>query len=344
MKKKLLAGASLALSAVLLTACNTVNQKLEFNTNWALNTLIDTPISSVETLTYDVDFDAASFFQEEYYQVAYCKDIEGNKKLGVYETRLEGKADGYLYTTTLTLPVVYTFGGASTLFEDTGTSTVEFRTAQKSLEPIKSTKRVVCHSPVNAEPTKAEGCYVSYDYEVIIEYNADCTGGTMTQIDYSAAGTLYDKAAYPNGKTTNFEIDKETYSYLDNEQLLFALRGLSNTEISSAQKVNVYNASTKIVETVSVTPSSTDSEKFSFTINGTPIGDTPITYTPVSISTPLPSIFASTNTGAAQELHYAQTVDPSLNTYRNVMLYMEVPVAYNIGSLTYKLKNAVFAN
>lgn len=336
MKKKLFAALCVALGSVMLVGCNQASQKLQFNTNWSLNTMNDTPISTVETLTYEVDFVGTTFMQADYFSVAYCKDENGNDKFGSYVTTLEGKGDGYLYTTTLTLPVSYTFGGETVVFEDVITTSVEFKNTKLSLTPVSSIKTIACHTPRNSKPSSIDGCYIDYSYSVTTTYNADCTAGTTVMLDTSEKGTLYDKKKFPNGQTTEFSIDQEKYSYLDNEQLLFALRGLSNTSLATSKKVNVYNASKKTVQTVTITPETEDSEKYDFTVNGVALPEnTAIDYTPVQIALPK---------GAAQTLHYARTTDDANNTYRNVLLYMRVPVAYNIGYLEYSLKNAVFAN
>lgn len=336
MKKKLFAGICLALGITTLAGCSQASQKLQFNTNWSLNTMNDTPISTAEVLTYDVNFVASSFMQGEHFSVEYCKDIDGKTQLGSYVTTLEGKDGGYLYTTTLSVPVRYSFGGETAVFTDTMTSVVEFKSAKHGLTPISSTKTVISHSPRNVEPTSLSGCYIDYQYTLTTTYNSDCTAGETLMIDNSQNGTLYNKDIYPSGKKSSFEIDITKYSYLDNEQLLFALRGLSNTAISTTKSVNVYNASLDMVQLVTMTPSSSDSDKYGFTINGTKLADdVAIDYTPVTIALPK---------GATQTLHYASTTDDANNIYRNVLLYMRTPVAYSIGYLEYTLKDAVFAN
>ena len=336
MKKKLFASICLALGTTMFVGCTQASQKLQFNTNWSLNTMNDTPISTQEVLTYEVDFIASTFLQSEYFSVAYCRDENGKTKKGSYVTTLEGKDDGYVYTTSLSIPVSYTLNGETIVFEDTVITSVEFKNAKYGLAPISSTKNIVCHSPKNTQPMSLSDCYIDYHYSITTTYNSDCTAGEVLTIDLSEKGTLYNKEYYPNGQTSSFDIDVTKYTYLDNEQLLFALRGLSNTAISTTKSVNVYNASLDAVQLVSISPSSTDSEKYDFTINGAALpANTAIEYTPVSVSLPK---------GASQTLHYAVTTDDANNVYRNVLLYMRTSVAYNIGTLEYTLKDAVFAN
>ena len=56
-----------------------------------------------------------------------------------------------------------------------------------------------------------------------------------------------------------------------------------------------------------------------------------ISYRPVSIQ------IDADNPGATQTALIATTDNPSDNTYRNVMLELNVPLSYSFGSLVYKL-------
>ena len=58
----------------------------------------------------------------------------------------------------------------------------------------------------------------------------------------------------------------------------------------------------------------------------------------------VPLVYRSSPSGQAQTLVYAATTDPNNNTYRNVLLKMEVPVVQSLGTLVYTLKEAAFAN
>ena len=338
MKKKTLAAFALALTTFLLGACDASNQKLNFDPNWELGTLSEATVASAEELTYSVKFEASSFLQQDYFTVEYCG--ANNSALGEYTTKLEYLTDGtYSYTTTLTMPVKFKLkDGQYKETTDSIQTQAIFKKADKTLQPIYSVKTVHCFAPNNVAATKLEDAYTEYEYEFRIDYNADLSGGTLKRTDLSEARTLLDKERYPDGTSSaSFSIDGSKYSYLDNEQLLFALRGLSNTAISSAKTINVYNASLMTVETVSTSPSSSVKTKFNFSLNGADAAEHEIEYTPVSIKT------GNKDSQISHTLWYAKTTNANNNRYRNVLLKMSVPLHYGLGEFTYTLKSANFS-
>ncbi len=338
MKKKTLAAFALALTTVTLGACG-ANQKLNFDPNWEQGILSEAIVATAEELSYVVEFEARSFIQKEYFTVEYCG--ANNSNPGEYTTKLEYLDDNtYSYTTTLTLPVKFTLkDGQFTEKTDSIQTQAVFKKADKSLQPVYSVKRVHCFSPNNVAATKLEDAYKEYDYEFRIDYKDDISGGTLKKTDFSQAFTLLlDKEKYPEGTSSHsFDVDGEKYSYLDNEQLLFALRGLPNNKISTAQTVNTYNASLMKVETVSITPSSSVKTKFNLALNGAAKAEQEIEYVPITIKT------GNKDSLHSQTLWYAKTTDANNNRYRNVLLKMSVPLHYGIGDFTYTLESATFS-
>lgn len=337
MKKKTLAAFALALTTVALGSCASA-QKLNFDPNWQLGILSEATTAAAEELTYSVTFKGNSFTQKEYFTVEYCGD--SNSTPGSYATKLEYLTDDtYSYTTTLTMPVKFTLKDGQ--FEektDTIQTQAVFKKADESLQPIYSVKTVKCFAPNNVAATELQKAYTAYDYEFRIDYNADLTGGTLTKTDFSTERTLLNKDSYPEGKSTHsFGIDGAKYSYLDNEQLLFALRGLPSAKISSAQTINVYNASLMKVETVSTTPSTSVKTNFSFALNGASKAEHEIEYVPLTIKT------GNKEAQISHELWYAKMTDANNNRYRNVLLKMVVPIHYGLGEFTYSLASAVFS-
>ena len=141
-------------------------------------------------------------------------------------------------------------------------------------------------------------------------------------------------AEKPSPRTSNFSIETGGNSYIDNEEILFALRGVT---YDSAKSFQVYNASVDRVQTVRATPSESDSDSFDFSIGGEE-GAHSITYYPVSIG------IAEEQSGGTQTAWYAGTTDTRRNTYRNVMLRLETPLAYSLGTLVYELQSAEFTD
>lgn len=332
-KKKSFILISAVLSAVLFASCST-SMSTNFSANWYENTGNNTVAPGTnETLVYNVEKKADSGLNSSY-SVEYQK--------GTYTTTLsteqraneDGKTElFYSYQTKLEISVQFLFGAeVSEVFNDVLTSKVLFRSTQLGLQPIYSEKEVYSHSPINIAPSSLEGCYAEYHYKVVTEYRDKCTAGTATLTDLSEEnGTV---------QTTNFSISDD-YSYIDNEELLFAIRGMS---LTTSEQLLVYNASTESVQTVKVVPAEEADDEFEFEVldenesgSAEDNNKRTITYRPVSIA------INATNPGATQTAYYAKTVAATNNTWRNVMLKLETPISYNLGTLVYTLKSASFA-
>ena len=341
MKKKSIIALALALSATALAACGNVNQKLSFNANWQQQILNESQTASTEELTYEVKFEKASFLQKDYFTVEYCG--KNNDTPGSYTTKLEylPEGDAYRYSTELKMDVKFTLAdGQFTAAQDVVTTETIFKKASKDLQPISSTKNVVCHSPNNVAAITLDGTYKRYDYQFQIDYNYDgdtLSGGKLTQTD--RAGTLLDKEAYPDGiRTQEFGIDLKKYTYLDNEQILFAIRGLSSSTLAGAKKLNTYNASLGVVEINSLTPSTAAKTDFTFSLNGGEAKAHEIDYVPMTLKS------ENKNNKITQSLWYAKSGEANNNVYRNALLKMVVTMHYGLGMLTYTLKDAKFSH
>ena len=338
MKKKLIAATALALSTVTLAACGATNEKLTLSPNWEIGIISEATTATAEELTYSVTFKESSFLQKDYYTVEYCG--KENAAPGVYTTKLEYLSDNtYRYTTSLTMQVTFTLADGQTETKtDSVQTTAIFKKADKSLQPISSKKTVLCYSPNNVAATALDKAYTEYHYEFSIEYADDLSGGTLTKTDLSEARTLLEKENYPDGKDyKSFSIDNKKYTYLDNEQLLCALRAIPNSSIASSKTVNVYNASLMTVETVTTTPSTAAKTKFNFALNGEASSEHEIEYTPLTIKT------GNKDSLLSHTLWYAKTTDANNNKYRNVLLKMSVPLHFGMGTLTYELTAATFS-
>lgn len=318
--KKLLSAIALALCTTTLTACAGVNSKVTFKEFWLEDVGIAPNASTatvLEELVYDVSFEKDSGLDENY-TVDY--------KNGVYTTKLTLNQGVYRYETSLSIDVTYTVGGnKSEPMKDSVVSWVEFKKNAK-LQPIKSHKEIVCRSPANGGGSKIEDCYATYNYTVDTTYNENGLGGKSVIVNN-------DPKANNDPQEQTFTIE-DKYTCLDNEQLLFALRGLSQS--TSTASLSVYAPFSGVVQTINVGYSSLEKgTEFSFEKNGVSIKQV-INYYPVSvkINAQLP--------GATQTVWIAETTDAHSNTFRNVILQWETPLSYNLGSLIYKLKSASF--
>lgn len=322
MKKRNLACLALAAPLFAATACAAATPGLALSANWFLRTG-DTPTSSAnETLEYTVTFRA----EESNTFLSYGE--------GSYKTVLTAEnttlADGssemcYHLTSTLTVPVTYTVNGESATFDDSVVSDVWFRDVSHSLQPVKSVKKAVTHTPLTTEPASLESAYGAYDYTYTVTYNVGCTSADI-EVVYAESETA--------PKKVTVDLSKAGGSYLDNEEILFALRGLSMTSSASFSTVNPVKFATA---TVSMTESpASASEKLTFSVNGEQAERELTTYT-FSIG------YSGNNPGQTQKLTYAGTVDANNNLYRNALLRMEVPVMNSLGTFTYTLTSAVFS-
>ena len=329
-RKKLLATTALAMSCLLFTACTNTSSKMDFSANWYQDTTTKTISESVETLEYAITADTQNYtsLNDSYYKTTYST--------GTYTTTLSPKTlengeIGYELSsrTEIGVSFLHLASGESTeVFTDVVESTVVFAGIYNGgLMPIQSSKTIQSHSPVYGQPESKDSCYKYYYYNVVTTY-ADSANGTSILTDYEG-NILGEKNKQ---STTNFTIDTEKYSYLDNEQILFALRGAKTT----SNKILSYNASKAKVETLNVTFGSETADTYEFLLNGES-KKTSIAAIPVSLE------IDDINSGGAQNIWYAKTTDVKNNVYRNVMLKFEKPISYNIGKLVYTLTSATFA-
>lgn len=326
MKKIRLAGLLLLAPLTLLSACSG-GTPLSFTANWYRNTALGSSVNdTLEELTYEVSFTPAendSSFSVEYDTGTYTtRLINANIALSDGSTK-----EGYIYTTELTISGRYRLGSeVSEDFSDRVSSSVSFLPVTDGLKPVKSEKEVLSTSPIVSLPETLEGAFETYHYTYDVSYDAALTTATAVYTDLNAET--------PAPETREYAIDGTT-TYLDNEQILFALRGLSLSSVATFRTVNsVMGIVTEVSTGTSTTGPTSLKESVDFTMDGTAV-KTEIDAVQV------PIIYQSTPSGQQQDLVYAATTDTN-NTYRNVLLRMEVPVLQSLGTLVYRLKEAAF--
>jgi hypothetical protein len=321
--KKISTILALILGLTALSGCTNSDQKVNFGNFWQEDALSQNDIH--ETLVYDVTFDANDASLVDY-TLAY--------KDGKYTTSLvSAKEDDktvYTYTTALTITAQYTLNGVTEECQDVVTSTVKFYAAEYGLQPISSEKEIKASSPTAITGTQVSECYQQYHYATKITYNENCTEGKSVVTHYLTEGD-------PKVKENIFEIEQKKFSYLDNEQVLLALRGVRNS--TSSAKLNVYSAFAESVQKVSWTFDKEVGAEFSFYKDG---GEektkSTITYRPVNL------VLDEKNPGATQIAWIAKKPESSstANTNRNVILRLETPLSYGLGSLIYTLNSVSY--
>ena len=281
-------------------------------------------LSGTETAVYDVSFESG---ENSSYSVAYPGG-------GTYTARLSSVDGKYLYETELQIAVQYTFAGeTSDTFNDFVQSSVTFESTQKGLRPIRSEKKCATHVPLSSSPSSLAGenaCYAAYFTRVTTDYSANsCTTEYFTDETFEHAHETYKT------QTRSFEPD-DKFSLIDNEELYLAVRGVDG---SAANTVCVYNTSAGKMQKVQISQSAKEAADFDFTIVGRDSESTThkgVSYVPFTLS------ISDTNPGSSQKLWVAATTDIANNEYRNVILRIETPLSFNLGTLIYKLKSVDF--
>ena len=330
MNKKFLSVGAIALATMLLSSCVAPNNRVSFNENWHLDTTGSSSANLEEVLRYEVTFEAGSNAENEHRALLYGTGSYVTTLKTVYDE--ERASFLYRYTTEFTIPVTYDCkaSGEIETYTDVVTSEVLFTNAQTGLKPISSTKTYDMHSPAyrNDSPTKLTDCFSYNKYTVTTRYNDDLTGASEMVI------SILNEEEITNGITeTNFKPAKDDYTTVDNEQLLVAIRGI---ETLSSQKFNVYNSSWKKSLLVGLSVSTSTSDEFELKLGDSEPAKKTISYTPVTMK------FDVQDSGSEQTIWVANRTDVLNNTYRNVILYMEMPLYYSYGTLKYTLKEAKF--
>lgn len=319
MKKKKLATLLCALSlGATLTACS-VDTSTSFTFRWN-----ESSTNQVRPLQPGKDFyESYEYGVRLKHESGSNDDYSVNYQNGKYIVTLKQDPDdsqSYLLESTLTINVSYTFNGkTSETFNDSVHSIVKFK-GNTTLRPTYSEKTVQCTSPVALSANSLEDCYRSFHYKTTTTYNEKCSSGVYTQEDLGA-GTV------KNEKKT-FSISSKR-SYLDNEQLIFALRGITS---SNDESIFIFDAGSKQTRTVNITQGKTASDTFKIYFNENDLQDYTIDYIPFSIS------FSGNNPGATQNFFVAKYKEG--NKYRNMILKMESPLSFNLGTLEYNLQKA----
>ncbi|MBO4940377.1 MAG: hypothetical protein J6D30_05105 [Clostridia bacterium] len=315
--KKLISAAAIVLACCTMGACAN-EAHVAFYPFWREN-VSATQYKLNEELTYDVSFTPTEISSNRNYTLDY--------KDGVYKTSLtlnkseDGQSFYYVYKTELTITACFTFNGETKSYQDQIVTETAFAD-DTTLKPTYSVKSIKSNSPTNASVSKIEECANPYEYEIRTEYNESCTQGTSI--------------VTPKGeeaRTTNFEIDSSKRNYLDNEQLLFALRGIDPT-INPQSDLQVYAPFTRQMQTIGVRFSNIVGADFTFALNGASEKRT-VQYYPVNIA------ITGKYPGATQTMWVASQKNAA---FRNVILKLETPLSYDLGTLTYTLNSATFSN
>ena len=297
-----------------LSGCTAGDTTIEFKNNWLKNHL--TPQDALtETLKYDVKFEKSAGYEGFAYDYEY--------KNGEYVTTLtQFSNDQFEYTTKLTIDVTYSnANGESATVQDVVESSVLFQTASKGLTPIQSSKTILSHFPMNiTKQGKAlKDCYQKSHYTMSTVYSDGKGVCTLQNLTPNADGALSEP------EKTNVSMGKKL-SYLDNEQLLLALRAFDTSTTSG--NVNAYSPFTKATQKIGIsfTGEEEASAQLSISENGAEATQKKFKYRKATLS------IKAANSGQSQTAWVA-------TENRNVILRLETPYSFNHGTLVYTLKS-----
>lgn len=324
MKKRRLAPLLLAAPLTLLCACGGTTPSLAINANWYANTENSSNITGThEALSYEVTFEKAANSAFSYKNGSFTTLLEDVN----YSVGDELQMVYHLHTE-LTLPGECTIEGETEEFEDYAVSDVWFYSAKEGLSPLRSAKKF--HTTFPASVAEGESDILQeYEYEYTVEY----------ELRDSRAAEAH--AVWKDLKKDGEERKKDISlgnggSFFDNEQIFFALRGLTPAANTAFRTLDPQTDTE-----VGMTISDTESVDFpvSFTVNGAEIADKTITANQIRLR------YSLNQPGPTRTLVYAAVTQPNNNTYRSVLLRFDNPVLWStsrLGTLTYLLKTAEF--
>ncbi len=278
---------------------------------------------------------------------------------GYYEAG-ENKEFVYYYETSLEFSGKYVYGSLSSTvadesnsvaFEDKITTVTYFRAAQYTLTPIYSYTYAKSTVPNVYQATSASVMCREVEYTYETQYNSECTNATYTYTD------LTDEDSTPATSSLSF-----SGNVFDNNQLYMVIRGMNLSSSTSESLsllipadggiggVSISGSSTSELDTADETqktivdalvteygePATDDSsEADSSTEDSTE--ESPgsgINYNVLNIAN-------SSGKGQSQTAWYAAVEDDKNNQYRATLLYLAIPMSYDLGTLEYVLTDVV---
>lgn len=314
--KKLVPILALTLGLTAFSGCTDTNQKIAFGEYWQLDALA--PVAINETLTYEVKFEANAQNATD-----YTLDYTNGSYVTNLSSVMEDGKTIYVYQSVLTITAAYTFKGVTKTSEDVVTSEVRFQSAKGALAPISSKKAFKSASPTTGTHVSVDECFQSFIYSVDNDYT------TKTSIVKE-----YDKDGKElSSETKNFDFeDSDKYSVIDNEQLFVALRAVPDTVTSGT--LLAYSPFTNLEQKINFSFASAEGAKFKyFDSEAEKEVEKQINYRPVSIT------LDQNNPGATQTAWIASKLSNSMNSTRNLLLRLETPLAYDLGTMVYTLKS-----
>ncbi len=383
MKKFWLKAVALCLGALVLTGCSAEGgcngcaptNKLAFTSNWTIDKQYHDEFK--ETAVYDVvyrdDYRVSTGETETDYSAQKSSEYtvvygENGTAKGGYTTTVEAlqalpsdigvtvsDTDLYKITTSLTLPVTYNIidTNKSYTFTDTISSTAYFRSHSSSLSPIYSVKSYDTTQLVNNK----DGAYiVRYVYETKIDWvtNGNKAALTVTDKTDSVTPVYTDDDAYRLTAVENYsgQIKYTEGTVLDNETLLFSIRGLTLSS-SFTTTLKTLDTAYKSVQSIAVASKRTVNVTDAWTLNTQNTAGEWVEQEYASSATYLTTLNRSDSkyTGQAKHCYYqltkaetteeseekAEDGDAGKTNARAFLIKIVEPLPNKLGALEYRL-------
>ena len=325
-------------SLALLTGCGGLTP-LSLSANWYANTADGKNLSDTyEELEYDVTFAPRGGDYTVDYTLGSYKTTLATES---YQLSSEISTPVYHYHTEYSISGHFSYKGVPGLpFDDTATSDVWFMSLDDGFYPIKSEREVHATVPVNNP--KVGRFSERYDYKYTLEYDA----GLKTEPKKAQYTLYYFEKDGENEEATVAKVDFEkslklsgSGTYLDNEQIFFALRGLDMNEKVTFRSIDPQTLLTSKIAFSEKPSSEKDTVNFTRTVGDkTDTVSTQIETMHVNIA------YSTAQPGPTRTLVYAKKTSADNNVYRNVLLKIENPIAHSLGIMTYTLKSAKFSH
>lgn len=317
--KKFAFAALLLAAPLVLTACGGSASPLVIESNWYNDTKLgDNIAGTYEKLVYTVGTDGGRPVVRDGYSVFYT-DGTYTTELNTKQSAFEDGTEAFVYTLTqdLSVKIVFSYGTATHEYTETSHSYVEFLSVAQRLRPVASFREVSCHVPTSYPA--ADRLCEEYHYSYEVKYDPSTT----------AAKVIYKDLAASTERTDTYELEGDG-TYLDNEEIMFALRG-----VYSFTAFRTFNTSMgRVMDVESRENKTNEIRHFVYTRNGTPFDGDLDTYQY--------EIGYGGGVGVAATLLYAAKTNDIGNEHRNVLLNMKLPVLNGFGSLSYTLTEATF--
>jgi hypothetical protein len=360
---KFLALALAAGSLFTLAACSSASQKTGTSANWdervVTNDLQDNSewFTSKEVATYSVKFTEGSNstyslnyvtdgsktaeYKTEFYAIKYdWNSTDIPESFRASETTVENV---YVYKTYLTISGSYKYKNSGEVkeFDDSIQTISYFRSAKNNLQPVYTKQIIKSTSPATYAATSLASTYVEMDAVYETFYNKSCNSAIIKTTDNTSTTEVADKQVSLTG----------TYSLFDTAYLPLALRSLT----LSSGSTHTFDVMIPINGTTSVYQASGSS---SAKLDATYDDDKQI-IDALNSSTPTTYVFANTDSegntyyecnsatlslvdsmsGPSYTYYYATVPNNSFNAARAVLLKMNTPIYFGLGTLTYVLSS-----